>query len=178
MRKTNARLFLAVCLAILVVACGHGKGIPPEGADHAEDHGLAEVAFQAGVDAYERGDYETALKEWRPLADQGYAGAQNELGAMYEEGKGVPQDYTEAVKWYRLAADQGVAPPQHNLGRMYATGRGVPQDYVQAHMWFSLSAARGNEDAPMLMDRAAKEMTPAQLAEAQRLAREWKAKGK
>ena len=73
MTKTNARLFLAVCLAILVVACGHGKGIPPEGADHAEDHALAGADFQAGQGAYIRGDYGTALKEWRPLAEQGDA---------------------------------------------------------------------------------------------------------
>ncbi len=61
--------------------------------------------FQAGVDAYNRGDYATALREMQLLAEQGNASAQFNLGFMYNKGQGVPQDYTEAVKWYRLAAD-------------------------------------------------------------------------
>ncbi len=84
--------------------------------------------FQAGVDAYERGDYETALKEFRPLAEQGYASAQSNLGLMYDNGQGVSQDYQEAVKWYRRAAEQGLAIAQSNLGVGYDRGRGVPQD--------------------------------------------------
>ncbi|MDA0740161.1 MAG: tetratricopeptide repeat protein, partial [Nitrospirae bacterium] len=84
--------------------------------------------YQAGVDAYERGDYETALKEWRPLADQGNATAQLNLGFMYDNGQGVPQDDQEAVKWFRRAAEQGDADAQYNLGLMYRTGQGVPQD--------------------------------------------------
>ncbi|MCZ6876080.1 MAG: sel1 repeat family protein, partial [bacterium] len=60
--------------------------------------------YQAGVDAYHASDYQTALKEFRPLADQGDAAAQNTLGYMYELGKGVSQDYQEALRWYRLAA--------------------------------------------------------------------------
>ena len=64
--------------------------------------------FQKGLDAYNRGDYATALKKWRPLAERGDASAQAALGAFYENGKGVPQDYAKAVKWYRLAAEQGL----------------------------------------------------------------------
>ncbi len=137
--------------------------------------------FQAGWDAYERGDYATALKEWRPLAGQGDADAQYALGVMYEDGRGVPQDSAEAVKWYRLAAEQGDAGAQINLGFMYNNGQGVTQDYVQAHLWFNLAAARlppgeGRDMATRNRDKAAKRMTPAQIAEAQRLAREWKPK--
>ncbi len=65
--------------------------------------------FQAGLEAAGRGDYATALKEWRPLAEQGSAAAQYNLGYMYDNGLGVPQDYAEAVKWHRKAAEQGVA---------------------------------------------------------------------
>ena len=72
--------------------------------------------FQKGFAAYNAGDYATALKEWRPLAEQGNADAQNNLGAMYDNGNGVLQNYTEAVKWYRLAAEQGYAGAQINLG--------------------------------------------------------------
>ena len=81
--------------------------------------------FQAGQDAYKRGDYDTALKEFRPLAEQGHAGAQYNLGVMYDKGRGVLQDYQEAVRWYRLAAEQGIASAHNNLGVMYDKGRGV-----------------------------------------------------
>ena len=75
--------------------------------------------FQKGVKAYERGDYATALREFRLVAKQGDADAQFYLGLMYYEGQGVPQDYAEAVKWYRKAAEQGNALAQVNLGVMY-----------------------------------------------------------
>ena len=129
--------------------------------------------FEAGKEAYDRGDYATELQKWRPLAEQGDAEAQKYLGNMYRRGDGVPQDYQEAVRLYRLAAEQGHAKAQFNLGRMYAKGRGVPKDHVQAHMWLSLAAAQGDKRAPKRRDRLAKKMTPAQIAEAQRLAREW-----
>ena len=133
--------------------------------------------YQAGVDAYHAGDYQTALKEFRPLADQGDAAAQNNLGYMYELGKGVSQDYQEALRWYRLAAEQGDPPAQRNLSYMYYHGQGVPQDYVQAYMWVTLAAAQGYAKAIEGEEILTKKMTHAQLAEAQRLAREWKAKG-
>ncbi len=127
----------------------------------------------------DKGDYATALKELRPLAEQGDAEAQCNLGYMYKGGKGVPQDDAEAARWYRLAAVQGLDRAQFNLGIMYATGRGVQQDYVQAYLWFSLAAAQGHGSAQKFRDNVlAEDMTPAQRAEAQRLAREWKAKGK
>jgi TPR repeat protein len=83
-------------------------------------------------------------------------------------------DYAEAAKWFHLAAGQGRADAQSNLGVMYAEGDGVPPDYVQAFMWFSLAAAQNHKDAIKNRDSAASLMTPAQMAEAQKLAREWK----
>ncbi len=125
----------------------------------------------------DKGDYATALKEWRPLAEQGDAEAQCNLGYMYKGGKGVPQDDAEAARWYRLAAVQGLDRAQFNLGIMYATGRGVQQDYVQAYLWFSLAAAQGHGSAQKFRDNVlAEDMTPAQLVDAERLAREWKPK--
>ncbi len=134
--------------------------------------------FKAEEEAIDRGDYATALKEWRPLAEQGEARAQTNLGVMYRLGEGVPQDDTEAVRWYRRAAEQGHTKAQFKLGAMYFMGRGVPQDDVQAHMWLNLSAAPGNELARKIRDNLAEKMPPAQLAEAQRLAREWTPKRK
>jgi TPR repeat protein len=92
---------------------------------------------------------------------------------MYENGRGVPQDYAAAVGWYRKAAEQGEAYAQYNLGVMYDNGRGVPQDYVHAHKWFNLAATSGNKIATKNRNIIAKKMTPAQIAEAQKLAREW-----
>ncbi len=132
--------------------------------------------FKAGEEAHQRGDYATALTEFRPLAQQGNAVAQFSLGVMYLDGRGVPEDDAEAVRWIRRAAEQGLAGAQYNLGVMYRDGRGVRQDYVQAHMWFNLAAAQGKEDARKARDILAEQMTPAQIAEAQRLAREWKPK--
>ncbi len=88
----------------------------------------------------------------------------------------VPQDDAEAVRRFRLAAVLGFAGAQFNLGVMYSKFRGVPQDYVQAHMWFNLAAAQGKESYRKSRDILAEQMTPAQIAEAQRLAREWKPK--
>ncbi len=134
-------------------------------------------SYQAGLDAYERGDYDTALKEWRPLAEQGDADAQFNLGIMYDNGQGVPEDDREAVRWYRLAADQGHAAAQNNLGRKFFQGQGVPRNYVRAYMWTSLAAAQGLEGPAQGLEILEKKMTPSQIAEAQRLAREWALKG-
>ncbi len=131
--------------------------------------------------AYQRGDYATAIREMRPLAEQGKAEAQYNLAIMYRNGEGVPQDYARAVEWYRKAAEQGFARAQSNLGFMYRKGHGVPQDYVRAYAWYDLAASRypSGEDR----DRAARNrdmitiwMTPAQISEAQKLAREWRPK--
>ncbi len=95
---------------------------------------------------------------------------------MYDKGQGVPHDYTQAVNWYRKAAEQGYATARYNLGAMYDKGHGVPQDFVLAHMWLNLAAAQGDSEAKKLRDELAEKMTPSQIAEAQRLAREWRPK--
>ncbi len=141
----------------------------------------SQADYRDGAAAYSRGDYATALQEFKPLAEQGHAKAQAALGLMYASGLGVPQDYADAAKWYRKAADQGFATAMISLGFMYAEGQGVPQDYVQAHMWFNLAASRlpPGKDGDLAVenrDIIAARMTPAQIAEAQRLAREWKPK--
>ena len=122
-------------------------------------------------------DYVEAARWYRLAADQGLAEAQYNLGLMYAEGEGVPQDDAEAARWYRLAADQGDAKAQKNLGLMYDLGQGIPQDRVAGHMWLSLAAAQTSaEDRDRyaeMRDLAAEEMTPEQVVEAQRLAREW-----
>lgn len=177
----------------------------------------AKKVFEEAAAAYKSGDYATALRLLRPIAERGVFPAQMMIGAIYSQGQGVQQDYREALKWYRLAADggmaeaqimvgnfylqgngvfpdyaeavkwfryaaeQGDAKAQNNLGLMFASGNGVPKDYVRALMWFSLAASPSptsdqpaDPNAIKNRDRAASLMTPEQVAEAQRLAREWK----
>ena len=105
-----------------------------------------EQQFQQGFEATERGDYQTAFKLWLPLAEQGNASTQFNLGVMYEDGRGVKQDDVEAVKWYRQAAEQGEAKAQFNLGVMYAKGQGVRQDKGQAKEWFGKACDNGYQD--------------------------------
>lgn len=101
------------------------------------------AGFEEGVRAYKHGDYATALGEWLPLAQQGNAGAQFLLGALYAQGHGVPQDYGQAAQWFRRAAEQGHVAAQYNLGVRYHEGRGVPHDPRQAAEWFRLAAQQG-----------------------------------
>ena len=103
--------------------------------------------FDAGVEAYDRGDYASALREFRPLALQGIAVAQNNLGFMYDHGQGVPEDNRQAVYWYRQAAEQGHANAQYNLGIMYDHGQGVPEDDRQVVYWYRQAAEQGHADA-------------------------------
>ena len=120
-----------------------------------------------------------AVVWYRKAAEQGDADAQTIVALMYVNGHGVSQDYAQALIWYRKAADQGNGSAQLGLGLMYANGHGVPQDYVRARMWFDIAAAAaGASDvsvrtAVKWRDLVATRMTPAQVAEAQRLAREW-----
>lgn len=96
--------------------------------------------FNTGLAAARAGDFATAVEIWRPLAEQGHVSAQNNLGLMYDNGYGVPQDYAEAVKRYRLAAEQGLADAQYHLGGMYYDGDGDLQDYAEAAKWYRLAA--------------------------------------
>ena len=109
--------------------------------------GATYADYQDGVDAYIKGDYKTAFKEWQPLADQGDADAQYNLGLMYGNGRGVLKDDKQAVKWYRKAADQSVAEAQYNLGWMYANGKGVLKDDKEAVKWYRKAADQGFAEA-------------------------------
>jgi len=84
------------------------------------------------------------------------------------------RDYTTALRLIRPLAEQGDASAQYNLGVFYDNGLGVPQDLVRAYMWFTLSAAQGKDGAAVFRDLIARRMTPTQITEAQKLAREWK----
>ncbi len=100
--------------------------------------------FNVGLEAYQRGDFEAALQEWRPLAEQGHAEAQFNLGNMYRAGLGVSEDHDEAAKLFRKAAEQGNIEAQLNLVTMYTKGEGVARDQAEAMKWLHKAAEQGD----------------------------------
>jgi hypothetical protein len=125
-----------------------------------------------------------AAKWFQLAADKDEPRAQFNLGVMHAEGQGVPQDYVQAIKWYRLAAEQGEARAMFNLGVSYAEGQGTDQNYILAYMWFNLAAPRflpteadRRRVAIHNRDLTASRMSKEQIAEAQRMSREWRPKG-
>jgi TPR repeat protein len=140
----------AGCQVMLGAACAHGDGVPK--------------------------DYGEAVNWFRKAAEQGFPAAQDELGKSYYRGEGVSQDFTEAAKWFLKAADQGYKGAQGNLGGCYLRGEGVTKDYVQAYKWLNLASARGDQKARKALSSLESVMTAEQVAEAQRLSREFKAK--
>ena len=129
----------------------------------------ARADLEAGVAAARAGDYATALREWRPLAETGNRDAQFNLGLLYENGLGVARDDAEALAWYRRAAERGDAGAQYNVGQFYAFGRGVAPNGVLAVAWITVAAENG---APRtdLLDTLKRHMSPSHLEEAKRLA--------
>jgi TPR repeat protein len=136
------------------------------------------ASYKEGIDAYTQGDFAVALEKLKPVAEHGNAQAQFNLGLMYREGKGVPQDSKEATAWLSKAAEQGHVEAQENLGMSYAKGAGVERDWVQADKWFNIAAASGKETAVNNQRVVEVHMQPEKIAEAKALAQEWLAKHK
>ena len=161
-----------------------GQGVPQNYAEAAKwwrlaaDQGNTFAQYNLGT-LYDNGNgvpqnKAEALKWYHLAAERGNDGAQFNVGLLYFAGVAVSQNRVEAAKWFRRAADQGHILAQEYLGLSYATGLGVPQDNIHAYMWLSLAAARGDQDAISNRDRVARQMTPAQIVKAKKLAREWK----
>lgn len=164
---------------------GGGLGVPPNDTAAvlwikmaAEKGDAAAQLVLSGI--YEDGRYgvprdlQAAMSWIRKAAEQGNLFAQYRLGDVYLYSfMRVPKDSAMAASWYRKAAEQGLRNAQYELGLLYLNGEGVPQDYALGHMWFNLAAAQGDTYAAQLRDSIAAKMTPRQIAEAQRLAREW-----
>jgi len=141
------------------------------------EQGNSRAQYHLGI-MYENGqgvpeDNKEAVKWYRKAAEQGDARAQYSLAIMYRRGRGVPEDNKEAVKWYLKSAEQGYYKAQNNLGLMYGAGLGVPQNYVQAYKWYNIAGAYGDETGTKNRDAVAEEMTSDQIAEAQKLTKEW-----
>lgn len=139
--------------------------------------GYAPAQFKVGR-MYGRGegvpmDRNAATRWYMKAAEQGYPDAQYYMGYRYEHGKGTAQSHAEALRWYGKAAEQGNVSAMDGLGSMYQAGHGVPQNHVEAYKWFNLAAVSGEPEFVAHRDRLAAKLTPAQLAEGQRLASEW-----
>jgi hypothetical protein len=140
----------------------------------------SDLAYLEAYKAYHLKDYPRAVRLFEPLAVKGDAMAANLLGMLYMDGAGVRADPSKAIRLWRPHAERGHAPSQYLLGLSYVGGKGVPQDFVLAHMWFNLAGSGEDE----ILQKGGKErreqialsMTTAQVAEAQRLAREWRPK--
>ena len=126
----------AIVLAIVVAIVT----LTPRGPLFAQD-------LQAGAEAARRGDYATALAQWRPLAESGDAAAQFNVGMMHARGDGVPEDFAEAARWFRMASEQGQTDAQARLGGMYAHGIGLEKDYLEAAKWLTLAAEQHHAES-------------------------------
>ncbi|MEO5864921.1 MAG: tetratricopeptide repeat protein [Nitrospiraceae bacterium] len=180
-----------ICLAVPAWADFKAGEKAYQGGDYATalrewqplaEQGQVVAQYQLGL-LYANGkgvtkDDAKARQWYEKAAIQGHAEAQVNLGVLLMYARGGQQDYKMAVYYLRLAANQGNDLAQRRLGQMYERGEGVQQDYINAYMWYSLGAAKGVEAGARLRDALAKKMDPAQIAEAQKLAREWKPKGK
>lgn len=155
---------------------------PLAGQGNARAQSLLGTMYENGEGVAQ--DLAEAVKWLRKAAEGGEVTAQDYLGVLYATGdSGLEQDYSEAAKWYREAADKGNPHAQNSLGSMYAQGMGVPQDNVQAYVWYNLAAegiaaseTERRKWAAFGRDLVARKMTPAQIVEAQKLARKWKPK--
>ncbi|MFM2007798.1 MAG: hypothetical protein RLZZ09_3453 [Pseudomonadota bacterium] len=139
--------------------------------------GYAEAQFKVGQ-IYGRGegvpqDKNEASRWYIKAAEQGHPEAQYYMGYRYEHGKGITQNYAEALRWYTKAAEQGNASALDGLGGLYLAGHGVPQSQIDAYKWFNLAAASGKPEFIVARDKLAAKLTPAQLADGQKLASDW-----
>jgi TPR repeat protein len=137
--------------------------------------------FEESLEAFKTGNKAEGYRLTRAAAEQGYAAAQFVLGQFFSNGDGVEQNSKEAVNWYRRAAEQGDDAAQEALASAYFFARGVPQDYIEAHTWANLAVANAPDEVARnshvsLLESIAEKLTPEQVVEAQRLARQWKPK--
>jgi uncharacterized protein len=133
----------------------------------------ADDDFRSGLSAYNGGDYVTAFRDWRPLAEHGDAAAQAGLGFLFHKGLGVAQNDGEAAYWFEKAAEQGQAEAQLLLGTLFFFGRGVPQNYVAAFAWCEIAETNGQSDAAECRDAALERMTNAEAKQAFGTVSEW-----
>jgi uncharacterized protein len=164
MKNSSRTLLGAFTIALLILSAAN----PVAGEDEAA--------------ALSSGNIANLLRLTRSAANRGDAKAQYRLGLLYSNGReGVGQNRLEAVKWYRRAAEQGDHEAQASLADAYFNGFGVPQDYIEAHKWANLAISRAPDDVTrsahlVMLETISQKLSRKQIAEAQKLARDWKPK--
>ena len=123
--------------------------------------------LEQGFEAYNNGDYKTAVSIIKPFAEKGVAPAQGLLATMFEEGHGVPQNYSEMIKFYKLSAQQGEPQAQFKLAEKLFQGVGIERDIIQAHIWANLAASNGHEYAVSLRGAIENEMSDEEITKTQ-----------
>lgn len=113
----------------------------------------APAAFESGMNALLEGHYAKAFCQWEPLANQGYAEAQYNMGWLYANGNGMNVDMQEATRWWGLAAEQGHADAQFAIGLAFTTGEGLGKDFKEASHWFLKAARQGHLDSRDILVR-------------------------
>jgi TPR repeat protein len=121
---------------------------------------------------------ETARKWWNFAAAQNDPGAQYNLGVIYSKGEGVEQDFAQAAHWLRLAAQRGHIQAQNNLGLLYHEGKGLARDPVRAYFWLKVATLQGDDISQQALPSVSKDMSPAQIREAEDQAENWMSKMK
>lgn len=129
--------------------------------------------YEQSLAAIEQGNDRVAFTGFKKLAEQGHTKSQLNLGMMYRNGLGVPEDDKEAVVWYRKAADKGDADAQYNLGEIYRNEQGALKDEKAAYFWLLLASAQGHQNAARNRDFLARRLTSEQRAAAEAAARNW-----
>ena len=136
LRHRSSALVLTLLLAIATIGCSN----------------VTEKDFEAGMQAYAKGDFAMAMKKWKPLAEDGNVSAQTNLGVMYYQGRGMDApNYPEALRWYRIAAMQGYPDAQFNLGLAHMEGKGVARDFKEAVRWYSMAGENGYLQAQIML---------------------------
>ena len=129
--------------------------------------------YWEGKKAYDKSDFETALRLWTDSANKGVGEAQGFVGALYHGGQGIEKDYKKAMEWYQKAAAQGIAQAQLGIGSLYADGYGVEKDYIKARMWFNISDINGSDRAGQYLKKVDQRMTVAEIKESDAMAVVW-----
>ncbi len=178
--------FLLLTISLLSACGGHRIGpyeiLGPRPAEienlrSQAEQGTAEDQYNLGI-RYEEGmvvpnDDREAAGWYRRAAAQEHREALYKLCESADAGRGMRQDYQEALYWCLKAADQGHGRAMSRIAAHYQRAQGVPRDLLQAHMWFNLASAHGDREAAKWRDRLAYDMSPSQVAQAHKLAREW-----
>ena len=168
---------LILCAAVMAPAVHSTNASELDAFREAAEQGNSSAQFNLGLMYYNGEgvpkDDSEAIRWYRLAAENGNTEAQINLGKMYVDGEGIPKDDSEAIRWFRLAAENGNTDAPYYLGVMFDKAEGIPTDYIQAYAWLNIAAAKGSKEAKTYRKNIVENMSSADIAEAQKLSREY-----